>query len=134
MFGLAISLWVFRLFIRGECHESCSTVKKNRKTKLYFVNDAIGQLHGYVTLTMWKLRKRRFSPLWINAHEAKRLSLLCVLMCTDFYSVLTRSDNLQVLTPNHFLTGKTTKCFNSSRFPQNEIYFWRDLGYSPTLQ
>ena len=34
------------------------------------------------------------------------------------------SDNyndLQVLTPNHFLTGKGTKYFSSSKFPQSDI-------------
>ena len=63
--------------------------KKNRIMKLYFVNDEIGQLYGYVTLTMWKLSKKRLSTFWRSAHEVERLSLLCLLIYTKFYGVLT---------------------------------------------
>ena len=50
-------------------HKSRSAVKKNRIMKLYFVNDMIGQWYGHVTL--------------------ERQSLLCLLIYTDFYGVLT---------------------------------------------
>ena len=33
--------------------------------------------------------------------------------------------NLQVLTSNNFLTGKTTKKFSSNEFPQSDINSWR---------
>ena len=64
--------------------KSRSTVKKNRTMKLYFVIDMTGQLYDHVTLTMWKLSKTRFLPFWTNVREAKRLSLLCLLIYTDF--------------------------------------------------
>ena len=69
--------------------KSRSAVKKNRIMKLYIVNDMIGQLRGHAILTLWKLSKKRLSPFWRNAHEVKRLSLLCLLIYNDFYGVLT---------------------------------------------
>ena len=43
--------------------KSRSAVKKNRIMQLYFVNDMIGQLYGYVILTMRKLSKKTPFPI-----------------------------------------------------------------------
>ena len=43
--------------------KSRSVVKKNRIMKLYIVNTMIGQLYGYVTLTMRKLSKKTPFPI-----------------------------------------------------------------------
>ena len=51
--------------------KSRSVVKENRIMKLYFVNEMIGQLYDLVTLTMWKLSKKRHSPFWEKEHEVK---------------------------------------------------------------
>ena len=72
-----------------------SVVKKNRIMKLYIVNEMIGQLYGHVTLTMWKLSKKRLSPFWKNAHEVERLSLLDLLIYIDFYGVLTSRHSIK---------------------------------------
>ena len=40
------------LGFRVVSRKSCSAVKKNRITKLYFAVDMIGQLYGHATLTM----------------------------------------------------------------------------------
>ena len=69
--------------------KSRSTAKENRIMKLYFLIDMTGQLHGHVTLTMWKLNKKRLSPFWKNAHEVERRSLLCLRIYTSFYGALT---------------------------------------------
>ena len=57
--------------------------------KLYFVNNMIGQLYGHLTLTMWKLNKKRLSSFWRNTHEVESLLMLCLLIYTYFYGVLT---------------------------------------------
>ena len=49
----------------------------------------IGQLYGHVTLTMWKLSKKRLSQFWRKAYEVERLLLICLLIYTDFYGNLT---------------------------------------------
>ena len=42
------------------CRKSRSVVKNNR-TILYIADDMIGHLYGHVTLTIWKLSKKRLS-------------------------------------------------------------------------
>ena len=75
-----------------------------------------------VKLTEWALKTvTKDRPIY---EEVLRTFLVEVESMLNSQSLTSLSDDyndLQVLAPNHFLTGKLTKYFGSSEFPQSDI-------------
>ena len=57
--SVAWNFSISKIYASFVSRKSRSTIKKNRIMKFYFVIYIIGQLHGHVTLNMWKLSKKR---------------------------------------------------------------------------
>ena len=76
---------------------------------------------------MVKLAKRALKTVTNNRpmyEEILKTFLVEVGSTLNSWPVTSLSNNyndMQVLTPNHFLTGKTTKYFSSNEFPQSNI-------------
>ena len=105
---------------------------------------------------MVKLAKRALKtvtndrPMYEEILKAFLVEVGSTLNSWPLTSLSNNYNDLQVLTPNHFLTGKTTKHFSSNEFPQGNInsrkrwksvqvldnMFWNRFikAYLPTLQ
>ena len=113
---------------------SRSAIKKNRTMKFYFVIYIFDQLHGDVTLTMWKLSKRRLFPILkertrgaktVLASSFLRIFLLCLDIEVLYLKVINQATNSKYSDLRAFHSLQTTLMWwvlyhrRESRYPEN---------------